>query len=384
MYSKIINPKTGKKVTVNSRAGINVLREYIRVISSLTGGAAATKASPTRGGVYTFDDDIKIVVMGDIHGDYGALINCLTLGGLIKPAGKLAGRCECTHGHHEDGCEIGLIERWRRGELPDIMVEEFDLGDTQHAHLASLDESARRLSQHSLEKERWTWIGDNSVLVILGDMVDRRRAAATWRPGSGVENDTNRVWESHGFDEFLFEEEIIQRVINNLRDQAEKPGAGGKIIKVIGNHEALNMTLCETHHGSEYITAQPWNNFRYVSLFARKNESLPDDYDPVNGEYVGWNGPRDGERFKKYSPGGLMLNLLKGVADDAPADTPSRNLHGVAKVGNWIFLHAGLMADALTTYLASPSAHRTGTDSPTTWGNCIYFHWFSRCPPNIQ
>ena len=177
MYNKIINPKTGRKVSVKSRAGINVLRGYIRAISNLTGGAAA-KVSTESNGVYTFDDSIKIVVMGDIHGDYGALINCLTLGGLIQPTG----RCACTHGHHEDECEIGQIERWRRGELPDEMTEGLDVGEHSAlvGELRPLPEPKRKLSKLSLENTRWIWTGGDSVLVILGDMVDRRRSPAEW------------------------------------------------------------------------------------------------------------------------------------------------------------------------------------------------------------
>ena len=337
MYNKIINPKTGRKVSVKSRAGINVLRGYIRAISNLTGGAAA-KVSTESNGVYTFDDSIKIVVMGDIHGDYGALINCLTLGGLIQPTG----RCACTHGHHEDECEIGQIERWRRGELPDEMTVGLDVGEHSAlvGELRPLPEPKRKLSKLSLENTRWIWTGGDSVLVILGDMVDRRRSPAEWDDyGQKI---PSKIWESHGFGEFLFEEEIIQRVINNLRDQAET--YGGKIIKVIGNHEALNMTLSDTDH------IEKWSNFRYVSVFAMSNETAA-------------------ERFEKYSPGGLMLNLLKGVQDDAPADTPSRNLHGVAKVGNWIFLHAGLMADALRTYLSDARSDQPALQ--TRWTTCI-------------
>ena len=37
MYSKIVNPKTGRKVSVKSRLGKNILRKYLFI---LNGGAA--------------------------------------------------------------------------------------------------------------------------------------------------------------------------------------------------------------------------------------------------------------------------------------------------------------------------------------------------------
>ena len=43
MYSKIVNPKTGRKVSVTSRLGKNILRKYLSV---LPGGAAPVVAAP--------------------------------------------------------------------------------------------------------------------------------------------------------------------------------------------------------------------------------------------------------------------------------------------------------------------------------------------------
>ena len=42
MYKKIINPETGRKVSINGKLGKTILRHYINV---LQGGVTATKKS---------------------------------------------------------------------------------------------------------------------------------------------------------------------------------------------------------------------------------------------------------------------------------------------------------------------------------------------------
>ena len=56
---------------------------------------------------------------------------------------------------------------------------------------------------------------------------------------------------------------------------------------------------------------------------------------------------------KKWAAGGLMRNLLKGVInpDVASGNLPSKNLHCIAKVGNWMFMHGGLMLDTIMEFM---------------------------------
>ena len=175
----------------------------------------------------------KICVIGDIHGDYDALISALKSAKLIS--------------------DNGII-----GE------------DTKYKI---------KFSKNSKEINRWKWIGRDTYLVILGDMVDRLR------------KQSEKFKNKHTLGEIKFEEEIIQRVLNNLRIQAKQ--VNGNIIKIIGNHEKLNFD----------------HDFRYVTEYSLEND-----------------GGIEGRKYK-YSPGGLMWNLLKGVEDNAPPDKLSVNLH---------------------------------------------------------
>ena len=48
-----------------------------------------------------------------------------------------------------------------------------------------------------------------------------------------------------------------------------------------------------------------------------------------------------------------MRNLLKGVInpDVASGTLPSKNLHCIAKVGNLMFMHGGLMLDTIVEFM---------------------------------
>jgi hypothetical protein len=136
-------------------------------------------------GVYNAPGDIA--VLGDIHGDYGALTSALKAGGLIQQV-------------HEWNDDLEEKEDARRRPLK-----------------RNDDGIDYRESKYSLEIKRWKWIGGNTYLVILGDMVDR------WRKPEDKDK-----CPGHSFGEFAFEEEVIQRVSNELRTQAEE--YGGKVI----------------------------------------------------------------------------------------------------------------------------------------------------------
>ena len=485
MYSTIKNPKTGERVHINSRGGLAVLRHYISALANLKGGAASKATSP--GADYDVGDDADVVVIGDIHGDYGALISCLMLGGLIKSGVQ----CECDEGEHGADCSIGKLERWRRGEIGTIRYDsrnfslgEESVGPTDEAETAAQEAEkrwlrdledagkegeivrlkalgrGRKLSKHSLENNRWQWVGGNKVVVILGDMVDRKRGSHSINPVSSAEP----LFHTSG--EFLFEEEIIQRVLNNLRAQAR--ASGGKVIKVVGNHEIMNMTPAGQSIGDSVDTYQ---KFRYVTDFYKKNELsvvrqskytprdvtanpyLPDGpttldkvealferkYPYMRGRELmfleKYRDPlREKERKKideltleidelsepismggtvRLTPwsdlvakleelhrlknglaallpyvddyaihgaekearefSGLMINLLKGVDDDADAATASVNLHCVVKIRNWIFLHGGLMVKPLEKYLSvrPRDAVELEGEKTETWKNCI-------------
>lgn len=214
----------------------------------------------------------KIVFLGDIHGDYEAMIAKLRIANLIH---DLKGT-NMSDGLH---CIVDVKEEGKREKLGEA-------------------------SENSKEVKRWQWTGGNTYVVVLGDMVDRKR---------GTIKETN-----HTPGEFFQEEEIIQHVLNDLRDQAEKKG--GKVIKICGNHEYHNLM------GNRSFIK------KYSTDFARR---------------------RDRHVYKRvmnFRAGGKMRNLLKGLSGTANEDESSRNFHCIALIGDWIAVHGGV-AEKLVKFI---------------------------------
>ena len=113
-YQYIVNPKTGRKVKSNGKLGIRILKKYLQQMGGASFSVSIRKAmnnsrarrqsdissksstnspgeekktshssSVISNGEYDAPGDIA--VLGDIHGDYGALISALSVGGLIRP-----------------------------------------------------------------------------------------------------------------------------------------------------------------------------------------------------------------------------------------------------------------------------------------------------------
>ena len=86
------------------------------------------------------------------------------------------------------------------------------------------------------------------------------------------------------------------------------------------------------------------NDFTYVSPFTLN----------LDGDmFVDLYGNRSSRnRMEKWAVGGLMRNLLKGVADDAPPEVPQKfTLH--CQSWKLMFMHGGLMANTVVQYMES-------------------------------
>lgn len=116
--------------------------------------------------------------------------------------------------------------------------------------------------------------GEKSWVVLLGDMVDRFRPGMQNQPKSELEH----------------EEVLIQLYLNKLQAQARKQG--GRIFKIIGNHELMNVT----------------GDYTYATNAGRRSR----------------------RRFplERGSP------FAKAIATD--------NSYIVLQIGAWLFMHAGI------------------------------------------
>ncbi len=121
------------------------------------------------------------------------------------------------------------------------------------------------------------WIGDDTIVVQVGDVLDRG--------GRGVSVPSSNALE---------EIEILY-YLYKLNNSAIK--VGGKVISLLGNHELMNMI----------------GDFRYVS---------PEHLDGLGGY---------DQRKQLFRPGGPLAQKI------------ACNSLGIVKIGDWVFVHGGLL-----------------------------------------
>jgi len=105
MYSKIINPKTGKKVLTTSRLGKSILRNYLKVLNKQKGGAM-TKFNPA---MFTHMCDLGSVQCGAICANWLGVEKAF-IRALLWESGSTAviGRPKLAHSRGEWEKDIGI------------------------------------------------------------------------------------------------------------------------------------------------------------------------------------------------------------------------------------------------------------------------------------
>lgn len=142
-----------------------------------------------------------------------------------------------------------------------------------------------------VKQEKYGWSGkENTYVVILGDMVDRKR------PNQYQDNKDRDL----GVGEIEDEELKIIRLLSILDSQARYYNS--RVLKCYGNHEVMNMS----------------NIFSYVSGLTSKEDKE--------------------QRKKEFAPGGQYRNALQACG-----------IYGVVKLGDWIFTHGGISKELLET-----------------------------------
>jgi hypothetical protein len=139
-----------------------------------------------------------------------------------------------------------------------------------------------------------TWIGRDTFVVIVGDMVDR------FRPGLTVLDPETGLGDGEG----LHDETNILLLLNDLAAQAL--AAGGRVIKCLGNHEVMNMS---GQFGS--VTPRLLENGRRLREWAKDDQG--------------------------------RLGHMRQATWDCGAYT-------VVQIGPWVFCHGGI-TKAITDYV---------------------------------
>lgn len=218
----------------------------------------------------------RMIVIGDVHGDLDALIDCLLISRVIEiPAGE---------------------------SLP--------------------EDPAARTSQvlyNLINRIKWT--GDDTVVIQLGDQIDRIRPM-DWHDNQVAKGET--YWDE-GSSIHIF---YMLWYLNYLANRV-----GGRVISIMGNHEFMNMS-------GDFRYVSPGEYKEYSDAFRLFYQSRPPHYlaeataeikeeieeleeaHPVPAGYL--------ERRMSYAPGGIMSNFM------------ALHYKVIVQVGSWVFSHAGL------------------------------------------
>jgi len=155
-------------------------------------------------------------------------------------------------------------------------------------------------NNNKIDVKNVPWIGKNTVVVQLGDQIDRARPTS---------------WCNDCVDEEIPDDEGSDLKIMNLMDNLHLKAQqnGGAVISILGNHELMNAK----------------GDFRYVSLkefeefgLVLSGNETDDDDKTVPFGYK--------ERMSVFVPGGIMAKRM------------AYTRFCVAQVGSWLFVHGGI------------------------------------------
>ena len=158
---------------------------------------------------------------------------------------------------------------------------------------------------NSIDVQNVPWTGGSTVIVQLGDQIDRARPTS---------------WSNDCIDKQIPNDEgcdlKIMNLLDNLNIKAKK--VGGAVISILGNHELMNVD----------------GDFRYVSLnefaefgLAMSGEKTDDDLP------YGYK-----ERQSAFAPGGIIAKRM------------AETRYCVVQVGSWLFVHGGITPKLVLKY----------------------------------
>jgi len=153
------------------------------------------------------------------------------------------------------------------------------------------------------------WVGGNTVIVQLGDQMDRARPN-DWK--NDCIEDYNEVFEDEG------SSLIIMRLLESLNQQARQ--FGGKILGALGNHELMNVD-----HDFRYVSPKEFLEF----VPGQQRNKVKTECDRPWGFF---------HRKEAFKRGG---NIAKTYANSR---------FGILQVGSWIFVHGGLSPELAEKY----------------------------------
>lgn len=178
--------------------------------------------------------DTPIISLSDIHGDIDALIIALR---------------DCAK----------VIKS--NNNIPDLSIPGNNKRDIELDKLLNLDlnDSADAVKFDLNHNLTFSWIGGSTHVVIVGDILDPRRENATMKSIYTQKSSGTKIFRNVN-DLYPQSEIKILCFLNKLDEEASL--SGGRVIKLIGNHDCINFIDTNTYakdysHDSNEIIRYP-------------------------------------------------------------------------------------------------------------------------------
>jgi len=236
----------------------------------------------------------KIYAFSDIHGDIMPLIVNLR---------------DCS----------SVIRKKEKNRFNKLSIPDYDaiceLNKTHEKLYSNVEKNIRYDGKDKyIDDLNYEWCGDNSIVVICGDYLDNGR--------QNLMNFQKKI------NEFPMEEAKILMFINAINKQAMIHG--GRIFKLLGNHEEMNMSVMWKENKNNYIISEVQSNFANAS-----GEDEIENYPRINNVPYELEFLSNRQRFFLPSkPGALLL------AEDG--------IFILLAIKNFIFVHGGISNEHIT------------------------------------
>lgn len=182
------------------------------------------------------------------------------------------------------------------------------------------------LRKSKLINKKHKWIGGDTILVQLGDQVDRCRNSGSCHMKGATPNDENSDIR-------------ILYYFTNLHKQAEK--AGGAVYSIIGNHELMNvdgdMRYVSRKNLLEFSKIKKKKGNKHIFTKYDFTNKVKDDNSDTDSRQNEINKGME-NRIKYFKPGNKLSNFL----------ACTRKM--ILIIGNNLFVHGGLIREILEKY----------------------------------
>ena len=175
--------------------------------------------------------------------------------------------------------------------------------------------------------EKDNWIGGNAVVIFVGDLVDRSRQGCLKQR---INTDGGII--EKGVGEIHHEELKIFQLIAKLNKQSKINNDKGFILPLFGNHEIMNFNGLETRFSSEFCLM---NDKLTTSKHSRNHNGRQSRFLPKDDRHIGDIHQAITEAYQNT-----------GFKKDGKV----KPINVIAKFGDWIFVHGGIVKNFLTAF----------------------------------